>query len=236
MGTVEYLSAAEPVINDPTHSQILWNKIRAAENRLNSSGDRFWNHPNLVELYPQFLIQMHHTMLGGLGLMDFAALRAKAMPHDPVAQIVAPYLTRHLAEEQDHIEWVLADLAVLGVDAKTVRGTAPAAQVVSLIGGQYYWINAGHPVALFGYLILLEGFAPIPHQLDSIMERTGLPSSSFSCLRGHAEDDPSHLADLNHILDSMPLTAEQTKRVGLSMFNTVDTVSSLLDDLSTQAS
>jgi hypothetical protein len=215
-----------------SNSKLLWEKIYAAQDRLHAAGYQFWSQPDLRKVYPEFLIQMYHTMRGGLSLMDFAVARSKALKDDPVAQVVAPYLIHHLDEEKDHMQWVLNDLAVLGVSADQVRASLPAPEVVSSLGYQYYWIGARHPVTLFGYLILLEGYSSTGEQLDEIMIRTGLPRESFSCLRGHAEDDPSHLADLNHTLDIMPLTPEQTKRIGMSMFHTLECMSSLFDRLS----
>ncbi len=212
-------------------SRILRMKIELAEGRLHAAGDRFWSHPELATLFPRFLIQLYHTVCGGLGLMAFAASRAEAMPKDPAAVIAAAYLRQHIEEEQDHAGWLLRDLAVLGIAQEQVLGTEPLPAVVSLIGAQYFRIASLHPASVFGYLIVLEGSPPLIEQLDAIRKRTGLPAAAFHCLRSHAEDDPAHLAELNATFDRMPLTVEQERRVALSAFHTIDCVASLLDAL-----
>ena len=212
-------------------SRLLRFKIDLAEDRLHAASDRFWSHPELAHLFPQFLMQLYHVMLGGLEIMAFAAARAENMSGDAAAAIVGPYLRRHIEEEQDHVEWVLRDLAALDITEAQVRRIEPLPAVVALIGAQYFWIAASHPASVFGYLILLEGSPPLASQLDAIQKRTGLPPDAFRCLRSHGEDDPAHLADLNETLDRMPLTEEQERRVALSAFQTIDCIASLLDEL-----
>lgn len=219
-----------------THSDVLWSKIHLAEQRLSAASDRFWNHPNLASLYPPFLIQLHHIVCGGLDLMTFAAARAATLTHDPSAAIAATYLRHHIEEEQDHAGWLLNDIATLGIDPSQVHTTPPLPSVISLLGERYFWIAHSHPVAVFGYLIVLEGSPPLVHQLDEIQRRTQLPADSFRCLRSHAEDDPAHLADLNRTLDSMPLSPQQSSRIALEAFATIDAVADLLDHFSASAS
>lgn len=214
-----------------SHSQRLWRKIRLAEPLMLDASDRFWRDGRLRTLYPQFLIQLHHVITGGLRLMSFAAQQASSMPGDGAAEIAARYLRHHVEEEKDHADWLLDDLAVLGVSAKVVAETTPLPAVVALIGEQFFWISTFHPVVVFGYLLVLEGSPPLVEQLEEIQSRTGLPEAAFGCLRAHAEDDPTHLEDLNRTLDEMPLTELQQRRIALSAFQTIESVSTLLEDL-----
>lgn len=214
-----------------TNSQRVWQKIRLAEPAMHAASDRFWHGTELRALYPQFLIQLHHVVTGGLRLMSFAAEQASSSSGDPVAQAAAAYLKHHIEEEQDHADWLLDDLRILGVTPDMVARSSPLPGVVSLIGQQFFWISAFHPVVVFGYLLVLEGSPPIVEQLEQIQIRTGLPAEAFRCLRAHAEDDPAHLEDLNRTLDRMPLTAEQEQRIALGAFAAIESVSTLLDDL-----
>ena len=222
-------------MRSPTHSDILWNKIKMAESRLNSASNLFWNHLDLATLLPHFLIQLHRVMQGGISLMqtarDRAATLAATFPEDAVAAQAATYLQTHIEEEKDHDQWLLDDIVSLGVPAEQVRQTTPLPAVVSLLGAQYFWALHIHPVTLFGYLIVLEGYPPLVEQLEEIRLRTGLPASAFRCLKLHAEDDPDHIAALNRTLDAMPLTAEQTKFLALSAFHTIDAVASVFEEL-----
>jgi hypothetical protein len=214
-----------------SNSDVLWAKIRLAENRLHAASDFFWSHPNLSEMLPTFLVQLHRVMQGGITLMRVARDRALALPGDPVANIIAPYLQQHIDEEKDHCAWLLDDIETLGITSQQVAEATPLTSVVSLLGAQYFWALNIHPVAVFGYLIVLEGYAPIAEQLEAIRIRTGIPGTAFRCLIAHADNDPHHLADLNHTLDSMPLSPEQQEYVALSAFHTIDAVASVFEEL-----
>jgi len=41
------------------------------------------------------------------------------------------------------------------------------------VGAQYYWIHHFHPVALLGYIAVLEGRPPSPTLVEELIERTG---------------------------------------------------------------
>ena len=214
-----------------SNSDVLWSKIRLAEDRLHSVTSEFWSHPDLAEILPAFLVQLHRVMKGGIVLMRLARDRALSAPDDPVAAIVAKYLEEHIVEEQDHDAWLLDDIGTLGISPEQVAGATPLASVVSLLGAQYFWALNIHPVSVFGYLIVLEGKPPVASELEAIRRRTGLPATAFRCLVEHADNDPHHIADLNRTLDRMPLTEEQKKYVALSAFHTIDAVASVLEEL-----
>jgi hypothetical protein len=214
-----------------THSDLLWTRIRLAEGRLFSASNLFWTHPDLAYILPQFLIQLHRVMQSGIKLMRTAKDCALALPDDPVAAQTAAYLQMHIEEEKDHDQWLLSDIESLGIDPADVLRATPFPAVVSLIGAQYFWMFHMHPVAILGYLIVLEGYPPLVHQLEQIRRNTGLPATAFRCLRSHAEDDPEHIDTLNRTLDNMPLTPDQSKYLALSAFHTIDAVASILEEL-----
>jgi hypothetical protein len=215
----------------PTNSDVLWSKIRMAEGRLHAASDLFWTHPDLPTLLPEFFVQLYAVMRGGLGLMALARDRAATMTTDPVAQTAATYLQAHMREEAEHDQWLLDDLATLGISSSQVLSATPCAGVVTLLGAQYFWLFHAHPVAIFGYLIVLEGYPPLAEQLQEIQVRTGLPSSAFRCLLAHAENDPHHIAMLNRTLDAMDLTEAQIRVVGLSALHTIDAVATIFEEL-----
>ena len=218
-------------MNDPANSDLLWSKIHLAEGRLFAATEAFWGHPEIGAMLPDFLVQAFHVMRCGFSLMSVAGERALRLQDDPVAIDLAAYLQVHLEEELGHDQWMLDDIQTLGLSEREVLQTPPCAAVVELIGKQYFWIMQGHPVAVMGYLTLLDGYAPVAEQLEEIRLRTGAPASAFRCLKSHAEDDPSHLADLNGTLDRMDLTVEHSRVVGLSAFSAIECLASLLEEL-----
>jgi hypothetical protein len=218
-------------MRDASHSEVLWNKIHLAEGRLVSASNQFWKHPDLADLLPSFLVQLHRVMNSGIALMRTARERALSLPDDLVASLAATYLQAHIEEEQDHDEWLLQDIETLRIPRDDVLNATPSAAVVSLLGAQYFWMLHIHPVTIFGYLIVLEGYPPLMEQLEEIRLRTGLPATAFRCLKSHADDDPDHIAALNRTLDEMPLTPTQTKFLALSAFHTIDAVASVFEEL-----
>jgi pyrroloquinoline quinone (PQQ) biosynthesis protein C len=218
-------------MSSATHSEVLWTKIHFAEDRLLSASDLFWTHPDLADLLPQFLVQLHRVMRSGISLMRTAKNCALSLSDDAVAAQTAAYLEVHIEEEKDHDQWLLNDIESLGIPSADVLNATPLPAVISLLGAQYFWMLHMHPVAIFGYLIVLEGYPPLVHQLEQIRRNTGLPASAFRCLKSHAEDDPDHIDTLNRTLDDMPLTPEQSKYLALSAFHTIDAVASILEEL-----
>lgn len=218
-------------MNGLTNSEILWGKIRLAENRLFAATHTFWNHPDLSVLLPRFLIQTHCLMRHGLALMAVARDRALSMSNDGVARDLAAYLSVHIQEETGHDLWLLDDICTLGFQPQQVIHAPQCAATAALIDTQYYWITQVHPVAIMGYLILMEGYAPLVSQLEEIRTRSGAPETAFRCLRRHAEDDPHHLAELNAALDRMSLTDDQTRAVGMSALTAIDYVASMFEEL-----
>jgi hypothetical protein len=218
-------------MNAPTNSDILWGKIRLAEGRLFAATFQFWNHPDLPRLLPRFLIQTHYLMRSGLSMMTSARSRALDLPDDAVASDLAAYLCVHLEEETGHDLWLLNDILTLGFTEPDVLEARPCAASTALIGAQYFWMTHVHPVAIMGYLILMEGYAPVSSQLEEIRLRSGAPASAFRCLQRHAEDDPAHLADLNRTLDGMNLTGQQARAVGMCAFAAIDGLAAMFEEL-----
>ena len=125
---------------------------------------------------------MHWIVRASVPLMETARKRALAeMPsRDPVAATVATYFEKHIDEEEGHDEWLLEDLEALGAIAQTCSDRPPSPTVAGVIGAQYYWILHFHPVALLGYSMLLEGYAPAPADVEDLMATDGLRPATRS--------------------------------------------------------
>lgn len=94
-------------------------------------------------------------MTRGLARIATAAEGERAKPTG-----LATYLERHVDEERQHDDWLLEDLAELGVAREDVWGRIPSPNIAALVGSQYYWMRHYHPVALLGYIAVLEGRPP----------------------------------------------------------------------------
>lgn len=200
-----------------SHSELLSFKLELTSDPYARATRRLWNHPRLTELFPRYLLRLYGLVRTGVPMMQEAVDRARELPEtDRVAGALIDYFEHHIPEEVDHDEWLLDDIVSLGYDAAEVRGMIPSPLIASVAGSQYYWIRHVHPVALMGYIFLLEGNPPTAEHVDRIKARTELPETAFRCLMHHAIADVGHKEELFEAFDAMPLTEPQAGLVGLS--------------------
>lgn len=205
-----------------TNSRTLEAKIRLVRPCLESVAARIWSHPRVAELFPEYLIALHGVVRASVPLMEAARDRSRELAgRDAVAAGMVGYLERHIAEERGHDLWLLEDLEALGVPRPAVAAGLPADSTARAVGAQYYWIHHVHPVALLGYISVLEGAPPGVEFLDGIVAATGLPRAAFRTLYKHARLDLVHRDDLSALLDALPLEPRHESLIGISVFNTV---------------
>jgi hypothetical protein len=199
---------------------------------LRSAGRRLVEHARIRELYPEYLVASHGIIRASVPLMHTALERARAAgADDPAAVGLAAYLERHADEELGHDEWLLEDLEALGVSRREVLARPPSGAVAALVGAQYYWILHYHPVAVLGYIGLLEGYPPTIADVDRLMSATGYGADGFRTLIRHAELDPLHRDEFDEALDGLTLTEEQSSVIALSALHSVDAFTRVLHDL-----
>jgi hypothetical protein len=167
----------------------------------------FWEHPNLVALYPRYLVLVHTLIRASVPLMQDALSVARTRNSDePFCEQFIEYMEKHIPEEVDHDEWLLGDLAQLGICRDDVMRQAPCATAAALVGSQYYYIRHVHPAIFLGYVGALEGFPLNSDLVNSGAKRTGYPVSAFATLLKHAELDPGHARELDAAIASMRLS------------------------------
>jgi hypothetical protein len=222
----------QPRLHATTQSERLRRKIELLLPALVGAGRRLVTHRRVRDLYPEYLVTTHGIIRASVPLMEAAQGRARTLSEsDPVSAALAEYLGSHIAEEIDHDEWLLDDLETLGRDRSTVLAQPPSETVAGLVGAQYYWIFHYHPVALLGYIALLEGYPPTGELVDELTARTGYGAEAFRTLRLHAELDPGHRDELDETLDALPLTPEQSTVLGLSAMYSVHMLARAIDDV-----
>ncbi|MFJ8082360.1 iron-containing redox enzyme family protein [Streptomyces sp. NPDC096205] len=183
-----------------------------------------WRPDGLRQRYVRYLTAMHPLVRASVPLLERAAERCAESAD------LAAYYIRHAEEERDHDTWLLEDLAAAGAGPAAV----PHPVVVELAGAQYYRIEHEHPVALLGYIAVLEGNAPGPRLADRLTEATGLPAGAFRTLREHAELDGGHLADLHRLLDDLALPPDRQTAVSVSALHTAQLLTRLFLSLAAE--
>lgn len=215
-----------------SHSRRLREKIELLAPSMHRAIDGFWTHPRLQEIFSEFLFSTYCVGRTTVPLLELALTAANVRREaDTVAASVADYCERHIPEERHHDEGVLDDLDVLGVSRESVLKRIPSPAMAALVGAQYYWILNVHPVALLGYLEVLEGEPPVSENLEEVIQRTGLPRKAFRTYFQHADVDRKHRDDLHEVLDRMPLSREHESILAISAFQTVGLVRQIFEEL-----
>ena len=144
---------------------------------------------------------------------------------------VEEVIVKTLESTPNHDEWLLQDLESIGGDRGVVLSRPPSPTIASAVGAQYYWILHVHPVALLGWIALLEGYPPETATIDRMAARTGYPPSAFRTLREHAELDIAHGDELFAVIDRLPLTEDQATIIGLNAMSSVQLLARALDEV-----
>ncbi|MFB7916693.1 iron-containing redox enzyme family protein [Streptomyces sp. NPDC056061] len=213
----------------PSASERLLTKLALGETALRASMAGLWRTEGLLPRYRTYLCTMHAVIRASVPLMERAADRASLLARygDPLGASLVPYLEEHIREEADHDAWLLEDLAAAGGDPRSAADPVPPPLVASLAGAQYYWIEHHHPVALLGYIAVLEGHAPAAGLAPRLARLTGLPAPAFRTVHEHARLDDGHSAELYALLDRLPMSRGQETAVAVSALHTTDALTQL---------
>ena len=151
-----------------SHSRQLREKLTLVLAPASAASRALWTHPRVAELVPEYLFTVHCSARATITLMEAARDRARQLASsDRVAAVLARYLEKHIPEELHHDEWFLEDLEAFGVPRQRTLSRIPPSTVAAMVGSQYYWALHYHPVALLGFLAVLEGYPASAKQLEA---------------------------------------------------------------------
>ena len=210
------------------NSELLRLKIRLAESQLGQASDTVVHHPDVARLFPEMLFRAHCVARASAPLMQAALDEVRSRACDAVCAGMSEYLVQHIVEEREHAAWIEEDLSFVGMSSAALARRIPASSIASAVGAHYYWIRHFHPVAVLGYIAVLEGAAPRLSWVEDLMARTKLPAQAFRTLKVHALVDVEHAADLDRLLDRLPLEQVHHDLLRESAFLTIDALSSAL--------
>jgi hypothetical protein len=200
---------------------------------LDSVTDRICGHPRLRAIYPELLRMEHGIVRASVPLLEIAGGEAhrRASRGDAVAAGIVTYLSAHAAEEQHHDDWLLDDYAALGRDPDEIHAEPPSPTVAAMVGAIYYWVLHYHPVALLGYMAVLEGSPPTVEMIDELTAATSYPAAAFETLRHHSATHPHHGDELWQLLDHLPLEPCHVAIVATAALHTMDLFITAQDEL-----
>ncbi|HEX8698187.1 MAG TPA: iron-containing redox enzyme family protein [Myxococcaceae bacterium] len=209
-------------------------KVRLLSLQLEEAYTRFWNHPRLAEFVPHLLFRMHCETRAAVHLMDEARRQlSRIAESEPLATGLIRYFEQLSHEEQGHDDWLLNALESLGETRVEVRARMPPPTVAAMIGMQYYWTYHHHPVALLGFIKVVENDPSSAEQIERIKKLTGLPRNAFSYHLGHVHLEAQHNALLDSVLDSLPLTPEHEALIGMNAARTIHYMAQSLNEIIT---
>jgi pyrroloquinoline quinone (PQQ) biosynthesis protein C len=217
----------------PSHSEVLRGRMDITCGGLHSTFRRFWSDPDVGRRLPAFFILLHQIVRATLPLLHRChAVAGERAAADALCRELLPYLSRHAEEERHHDEWLLQDLESAGIPRAEVAALVPSPAVASLVGAQYYWIQHHHPVALLGYMRILEGNPPSSSHIDRLEQVSGLPAAAFRTYRLHGRLDPHHREEMDGFLDSLPLSRTEGELVWVSAAHTARALAQCIDQIS----
>ncbi|MEZ5589854.1 MAG: iron-containing redox enzyme family protein [Gammaproteobacteria bacterium] len=199
--------------------------------RLRAASQQLWSHPNIVQLYPIMLFRIHCMARATVPLMEAAIEQLRNRPTEPVTADLIDYFTRQIPQETGHDGWLLEDLEALGIARQDTLTRMPPPTVAALIGAQYYWIKHHHPIALLGYIAVVESETPTLEHIEQTVQRTGLPKEAFRNFSRHAILEPSHNQALDRLFDTLPLSPEQTGLIGVSITQSANMIAQAAEEI-----
>jgi hypothetical protein len=203
-----------------SRSEITRARIDLASAPLYEATEQMLARKEVAKLIVSHSVLLHQITRASVPLMELARSQCMRRADDPVCSAFGPYLTHHIEEEMHHDEWTLQDFEAIGVDRSAVLEGLPAGNIAALVGAQYYWVLHHHPIALLGYMLMLECNAPTAELVGELQGKTGLPEAFFRSHQVHATLDPHHQAELLQLMDDLPLQDAHVKLVNESIMHT----------------
>ncbi|MBK7617050.1 MAG: iron-containing redox enzyme family protein [Vitreoscilla sp.] len=186
----------------------------------------FENHPVVMdavaqglsqERYQKFLLELYH-LVWHFNTVSAAATSRLADSHRQVRY----FLYQHMQEEKGHEDWVLNDLAALGVNRDTALAYAPSADTLALTGYNYWAADRKHPCSVLGMLYVLEVIAsvyggPLANAQKERLLLQGELGVSF--INSHATLDAEHMRELREIANTLDDAESQASIVESALVN-----------------
>jgi pyrroloquinoline quinone (PQQ) biosynthesis protein C len=170
-----------------------------------------------VERYRKLLLELYHVVWHFNPVCAAAASRISDQ-HKQVRY----FLYDHMNEEKGHEEWVLNDLAAMGVEAQAAYQYRASPHMLALNGYNYWAADRLHPCSALGMLYALEVIAsvyggPISSAIkESLMLHD---DRGISFISSHATLDAEHMADLRVVLNTLKDDEVKLAVIDSTVFN-----------------
>lgn len=170
-----------------------------------------------VERYRRLLLELYHVVWHFNPVCAAAASRI-----DDAHRNVRYFLYEHMHEESGHEQWVLNDLAAVGVPASDVHAHPPSPDTLALVGYNHWAADRRHPCSALGMLYALEVIASVyGGPFDAAIRESLLleGDAGVSFIGSHASLDARHMAELRVVLDTVHDEAARAAVVESTLVN-----------------
>jgi pyrroloquinoline quinone (PQQ) biosynthesis protein C len=163
----------------------------------------------MLQVYTRFLVQSYYHVHAAYRVYCLAGAR---VPESD--ETIRRWLLQHSIEEQGHHEWILNDLAALGVDGKAIVEGYPEPPTSALVGFMYYIASNHNPIGILGDSYVIEGLSQLYATiLAQNLEKMALPKDAVTYLARHGEADQAHMEHLRDLINKHVRTEQDLRDI-----------------------
>jgi pyrroloquinoline quinone (PQQ) biosynthesis protein C len=153
-----------------------------------------------METYKAFLVEAYHHVKHTVPLLMACG------SHLPERlEWLREAIVIYIQEEVGHQEWILNDLANLGVDKELVRHGMPSLPTELMVSYAYDTVTRNNPVSLFGMVYALEKTSSTiaTYAASQIVSALGLTPKAMTYMVSHGSLDIEHMQHFERLMNRL---------------------------------
>ncbi len=160
-----------------------------------------------METYKAFLVEAYHHVKHTVPLLMACGSR---LPER--LEWLREAIVMYIQEEVGHQEWILNDLANLGVDKELVRHGAPSLPTELMVSYAYDTVARNNPVSLFGMVYALEKTSSTiaTYAASQIVSALDLTPDAMTYMVSHGSLDIEHMQHFERLMNRLDDAADKT--------------------------
>lgn len=159
-----------------------------------------------METYKAFLIEAYHHVKHTVPLLMACGSR---LPER--LEWLREAIVMYIQEEVGHQEWILNDLASLGVDKERVRHGMPSLPTELMVSYAYDTVARSNPVGLFGMVYALEKTSATiaTYAASQIVSALDLTPEAMTYMVSHGSLDVEHMQHFERLMNRLDNAADK---------------------------
>jgi pyrroloquinoline quinone (PQQ) biosynthesis protein C len=159
-----------------------------------------------METYKAFLTEAYHHVKHTVPLLMACGSR---LPER--LEWLREAIVMYIQEEVGHQEWILNDLANLGVDKELVRHGMPALPTELMVSYAYDTVARNNPVGLFGMVYALEKTSSTiaTYAAGQIVSALDLSPAAMTYMVSHGSLDIEHMQHFERLMNRLDDAADK---------------------------